>query len=112
MYVELSDAPTSFVTSFAQLGVSTVDDLDTAAGKAAFKAILVDGAEGNFGTKPTADSKLTPLGVKPISAPVTEGAGASLAAAMPYLLLLGLVFGALVWALPALRGSPFGPRSR
>ena len=112
VYVELSDAPTSFVKSFAQLGVSTVDDLDTAAGKAAFKAILVDGAEGNFGTKPTADSKLTPLGVKPISAPVTEGAGASLAAAMPYLLLLGLVFGALVWALPALRGSPFGPRSR
>ena len=112
VYVELSDATTSFVKAFSQLGVSTVDDLDKAAGKDAFRAILIDGAEGNFGTKPTADSKLTPLGVKPISAPVADGSGASLAAAMPYLLLLALVFGALIWAMPALRGSPFGPRSR
>ena len=112
VYVELSGAATSFVKTFAQLGVSTIDDLDKAAGKAAFKAILVNGAEGNFGTKPTADSKLTPLGVEPISAPVTDAGGASVSAAMPYLLLLALVFGALVWALPALRGSPFGPRSR
>jgi hypothetical protein len=112
VYVELSGAKTSFVKTFAQLGVSTVDDLDKAAGRAAFTAILVNGAEGNFGTKPTADSKLTPLGVKPISAPVADTGGASLSAAMPYLLLLALVFGALVWALPGLRGSPFGPRSR
>lgn len=112
VYVELSGATTSFVKTFAQLGVSTIDNLDTAAGKAAFKAILVNGAEGNFGTKPTADSKLTPLGVKPISARVADPGGASLSAAMPYLLLLTLVFGALVWALPGLRGSPFGPRSR
>jgi hypothetical protein len=112
VYVELSDATTSFVKAFAQLGVSTVDDLDKAAGKAAFKAILVNGAEGNFGTKPTADSKLTPLGVKPISAPVADTGAGSLGGAMPYLLLLALVFGALVWALPALRGSPFGPRPR
>lgn len=112
VYVELSGATTSYVKAFSQLGVSTVDDLDKAAGKAAFKAILVNGAEGNFGIKPTADSKLTPLGVKPISAPVADGGGGSLGVAMPYLLLLALVFGALVWALPALRTNPFGPRSR
>jgi hypothetical protein len=111
VYVELSGAATSYVKTFAQLGVSTVDDLDKSSGKAAFKAILVNGAEGNFGTKPTADSKLTPLGVKPISAPVVDSGGGSLGASMPYLLLLALVFGALVWALPALRGNPFGPRS-
>jgi len=107
VYVELSGSTTSFVTAFDKLGVPTVDSLDTAAGKAAFGAILVSGAVGNFGTKSTADSKLTPLGVQPIAAESPGADDATLGGAMPYLLLMALVFGALVWALPAMRRGPF-----
>jgi hypothetical protein len=110
VYVELSGAATSFVKAFDKLAVPTVDNLDTAAGKAAFKAILVDGAVGNFGSKSTADSKLTPLGVRPISAEIPAPDNATLSGAMPYLLLLVVVFGALMWAVPALRRGPFRQR--
>lgn len=111
VYVELSDATTSFVGAFAKLGVPTVDNLDKPSGKSAFGAILISGAEGNFGGKPTADSKLTALGVQPIAAEVPPAGSPSVGEAMPYLLLVTLVLGALLWALPAIRRGPFRSRS-
>lgn len=111
-YVELADASKSFVEAFKKLGVPTVDNLDTPAGKAAFVAILVSGATGSFGTKDTADSKLTALGVEPLAAELAQPDDGSIGAAMPYVLLLALVSGALLRALPGLRKPPLRQRRR
>ncbi len=86
-YVEMSSAKRSFVKAFDALGVSTVDDIDTASGKAALVAILVSGAEGNFGSKATADAKLVDGEVRPLSATVGDSGGAPLS-----YLLLAIVF--------------------
>lgn len=58
--VELSDDETSSIEYFADRGLASVDDLDTQAGKVALVAAL-DGAEGSFGVKDTADSLLPDL---------------------------------------------------
>jgi hypothetical protein len=97
-YAEMSDASKSFVEAFSALGVATVDNIDTASGKAALVAILVSGAEGNFGSKPTADAKLVGGEVKPISVTTGEGGGATLT-----YLLLGLVGVAILWSVLGLR---------
>jgi hypothetical protein len=96
-YVELSSAAKSFVKLFDGLGVPTVDDLDTAAGKAALVAILVSGAEGNFGGKPTADSKLVDGEVRPISATTSGG----LDPGVGY--VLAIVVAAMLWSVLGLR---------
>ncbi len=72
-YAELSTAKISFVKAFDALGLPTVDDVETPAGRSALVAILVGGAEGNFGSKPTADAKLVDGEVQPISATVGGG---------------------------------------
>ena len=86
-YAEMASAKRSFVDAFDALGVSTVDDIDTASGKAALVAILVSGAEGNFGSKATADAKLVDGEVRPLSATVGDSGGAPLS-----YLLLAIVF--------------------
>ncbi len=104
-YAELSDADPSFVKQFMKLEVPTVDNLDTAAGRAAMIAILTAGAVGNFGTKATADSRLTSAGVKPLAVhvPVPGDSGPSLGALGAYVLLFAVIVGGLAWALPARR---------
>lgn len=96
-YVELSSAARSFVGPFDALGVPTVDNLDTAAGRTALVAILVSGAEGNFGAKPSADSKLVDGEVRPISA-VTSGGFDP-----PVGYVLALVVVAVLWSVLGLR---------
>jgi hypothetical protein len=71
--------------------------VDTAAGRAALVAILVSGADGNFGSKPTADSKLVDGEVKPISA--TTGGGID--SSVGYVLVL--VVAAVLWSVLGLR---------
>ncbi|MFP5362619.1 MAG: hypothetical protein ACLGI5_07805, partial [Thermoleophilia bacterium] len=80
------------------LDVPTVDNLDTAAGKAALVAILVSGAEGNFGSKPSADAKLVDGEVKALSATTSDGG----IGAGTYL-LLALVVVAVLWSALGLR---------
>lgn len=96
---ELSSAKTSFVKAFARLGVATVDNIDKPAGRSALVAILVSGAEGNFGGKPTADAKLVDGDVRPIS---TTAGGDDRGATTAYL-LLGLVVVAVLWSVLGLR---------
>lgn len=96
-YVEMSSSATSFVGPFDALGVPTVDNLDTAAGRAALVAILVSGAEGNFGAKQSADSKLVDGEVRPMSA-VTRG---SFDPRVGYVLVLVVV--AFLWSVLGLR---------
>lgn len=103
-YVEMSGAKTSFVEAFGALGVPTVDNIETQAGKNALVAILVSGAKGNFGSKPTADAKLVDGEVKPLSASIGNGPGDGLAGP----LLLGVIVLALLWTLgmrPRRRGA-------
>ncbi len=102
-YVEMSSAKRSFVNAFDALGVSTVDNIETASGKAALVAILVAGAEGNFGSKATADAKLVDGEVRPLSATVGDAGGAPLS----YLLLVIVVV-----ALMAAAGLRPGRRRR
>lgn len=93
-YAELSTATRSFVKAFDALRVPTVDDVDTAAGRSALVAILVAGAEGNFGGKPTADAKLVDGDVKPISTGIGGGSGDGRLAYG----LLALVVVAVLWS--------------
>jgi hypothetical protein len=58
--VELSDDEASSVAYYSDRGLATVDDLDAQAGKVALVAAL-DGAEGHFGVKESADSLLPDL---------------------------------------------------
>ncbi len=105
-YAELSTAKPSFVEAFDRLGVSTVDSIDTPSGKTALVAILVSGASGNFGGKPTADAKLVAGEVMPLSATTGGGLGDVTAG----FVLLGLVLFAVLWSLPALRRGRLSPR--
>ena len=58
--VERSDTEESSVTFFGQRDVSTVDNVDEVAGRVALVYVLC-GAEGNFGTKDSADGLLPDL---------------------------------------------------
>ncbi len=93
-YAEMSASRRSFVEDFAALGIPTVDNVETQAGKAALVAILVSGAEGNFGAKPTADTKLVQGEVRPLSVRAGVGPGA---AATSYG-LLGLLVLTVLWS--------------
>lgn len=57
---ETSDADPSQIEFFTERGISSVDNLDTVAGKVALVLALA-GAEGSFGTKETAESLLPDL---------------------------------------------------
>jgi hypothetical protein len=55
--VETSDTDPSSISFFSSHGLSTVDDLDFVSGQVAM-VFALRGAEGNFGTKDTADRLL------------------------------------------------------
>lgn len=59
---EMRDTRPSFIPVFMKLGLSTVDDVDLLSGQAAL-VLLLDGAEGNYGIKETAQGVLPLLPV-------------------------------------------------
>jgi hypothetical protein len=68
--VERSDAEPSMLGAFSSRDVSTVDDVDLAAGKVAMVFALL-GAAGDFGVKESADSLLPEL-LQPVPEPPPE----------------------------------------
>ena len=56
--VEASDAPSSAVPIFKSAGLSSVDDVDTPAGRLALVLLLSGSPNGQYGFKPTADDAL------------------------------------------------------
>jgi Copper transport outer membrane protein, MctB len=71
--VEDSDAPLSAVDAFRKHGVSSVDDLDTSAGRLALAIVLAGGQPGHYGLKASADDLLPP--VEPVEQTTTTAAG-------------------------------------
>jgi hypothetical protein len=61
--VERSDEDPSQIPFYVHAGLSTVDDIDQPAGRVAL-VLALDGANGNFGFKSTADAPLPPAGGK------------------------------------------------
>jgi hypothetical protein len=70
--VERTDADPSSIDFFADLVPATVDNLDQLAGKVAL-VLALDGADGNFGVKETADSLLPDLIEPPAAAGGNRG---------------------------------------
>ena len=58
--VEASDHKPSAVKTFAQEGLSTVDDVDTAPGRPALALLLAGGDPGDYGLKDTASDGILP----------------------------------------------------
>jgi hypothetical protein len=69
---ERTDADPSSIDFFAGLVPATVDNLDQLAGKVAL-VLALDGADGNFGVKETADSLLPDLIEPPVATGVNGG---------------------------------------
>jgi copper transport outer membrane protein MctB len=59
--VEASDAPTSAVPIFKKVGLSSVDDIDTPAGRLSLVLLLAGAPNGQYGFKRTADDALPPF---------------------------------------------------
>jgi hypothetical protein len=59
--VEASDARRSAITVYRQAGLSSVDDIDTLAGKLALVLLLQGAPSGQYGVKKTADEALPSL---------------------------------------------------
>ena len=59
--VEASDARRSAISVYRQAGLSSVDDIDTLAGKLALVLLLQGAPSGQFGVKKTADEALPSL---------------------------------------------------
>ncbi len=59
--VEASDAPTSAVPIFKKVGLSSVDDVDTPAGRLSLVLLLAGAPNGQYGFKRTADDALPPF---------------------------------------------------
>jgi hypothetical protein len=70
--VETSRAEHSAIAAFARAKLSSVDDLDTPAGRLALAALVSGGSEGHFGIKPTAKDGLLPQ-IEPVLAPAPGG---------------------------------------
>jgi hypothetical protein len=71
--VEGTDDPTSAMKTFQKAGLSTVDDIDTRAGKLALATLLSDPmTRGDFGVKKTAADGPLPS-VSPVSTTTTSG---------------------------------------
>jgi len=59
--VEASDATSSAVPIFKKVGLSSVDDVDTPAGRLSLVLLLAGGPNGQYGFKRTADDALPPF---------------------------------------------------
>jgi hypothetical protein len=70
---EDSDTALSAVDAYRKHGLSSVDDLDSTAGRLALAIVLAGGQSGHYGIKPTADDLLPP--VEPVQATTTTAAG-------------------------------------
>ena len=70
--VEESDSALSCVGTFKKHGLSSVDDLDTTAGRLALAVVLAGGQAGHYGIKPAADDLLPP--VEPVRTTARTGA--------------------------------------
>jgi hypothetical protein len=69
--VETSDAEESVIAEYAQAGASSVDDVDSTAGRLALALLLADGRPGHYGVKETATDGVVP----PIDPVVTTTGG-------------------------------------
>jgi hypothetical protein len=58
--VEPSDVSRSAVPTWSQDGMSTVDDIDSPAGRLALALLLAGGSAGNYGLKTGADDGIVP----------------------------------------------------
>jgi copper transport outer membrane protein MctB len=70
--VDTSDAAFTAVEIFAKNHVSTVDDLDTPAGRLGLAILLSGGKTGQYGVKPSAKNGLLPP-VEPVPTPTLPG---------------------------------------
>jgi hypothetical protein len=61
----------SAVETYRKHGLSSVDDLDTRAGRLALAVLLAGGEAGHYGVKPSADDLLPP--VEPVAGTTTSG---------------------------------------
>jgi hypothetical protein len=68
--IEDSDAAVSAIDTYRKNGLSSVDDLDTTAGRLALAVLLSGGVKGHYGLKVSADDLLPP--VEPVF-PITAG---------------------------------------
>jgi Copper transport outer membrane protein, MctB len=59
--VETSDAPLSAVETYRERGISSVDDVDTPAGRLALAVLLAGGEPGHYGVKASAEDLLPPV---------------------------------------------------
>jgi Copper transport outer membrane protein, MctB len=59
--VEVANAVTSAIPAFERSSLSTVDSIETEAGRLALALLLAGGEEGNYGVEPTATDGLLPL---------------------------------------------------
>jgi hypothetical protein len=59
--IEASDAPSSAVPIFKSAGLSSVDDVDTSAGRLALVLLLAGSPSGQYGFKKTANDALPPF---------------------------------------------------
>jgi hypothetical protein len=65
--VEDADAQLSAVETYRKHGLSTVDDLDTTAGRLSLAVVLAGGQAGHYGVKRSADDLLPPIEPVPAS---------------------------------------------
>jgi hypothetical protein len=69
--VELAAADASWVADYRARGLSSVDDVDTTAGRVALAVLLAGGRPGHYGVKDTAEAVVPPIPV--VEAPPADG---------------------------------------
>jgi Copper transport outer membrane protein, MctB len=69
--VESTGSQVSAIETYRKYGLSSVDDVDTRAGRLALAVLLARGEAGHYGVKATADGLLPP--VEPVSVTTTSG---------------------------------------
>jgi hypothetical protein len=67
--VERTDENPSQIRGYRQLGLSTVDSVDSEVGRVALAVLLAGGEEGQYGLKSTADAAVPPMEPLPLSPP-------------------------------------------
>jgi Copper transport outer membrane protein, MctB len=68
---ESAGSQVTAIETYRKYGLSSVDDVDTRAGRLALAVLLAGGEEGHYGVKATADGLLPP--VEPVSVTTTSG---------------------------------------